>query len=492
MMGQFFRLAVFLVSAAVAQAQNTMVKITTDTGGVGGTVWRLQESVVDGEVKESRTRIELRSADDPSQVLRAIPPSATVLVNLGDNELKVLQLVTTDARGNEDHGPKQNAIADRETWNEIKLPSAAGGRATSAGDSRQGMVSQSSGGGSIPTTSTSSLSPALVFLLVVMLGGVLVLAVKIIIGIRDDGGRPPPPTTVREWPADLRLRQPHLVPHRKLSTGGMGTVFVVRNHRPGFTASRDKLTVVKVLHAQFAETECPEAVRFLDEARVLTLLAPTGLAPRLHQATAERPGSGAALWYEMEFLDGWNTLRHHIGGRERRRISWPDASRWISALSQAVVRLHAAGVVHRDLSPENVMVNGDPAHLRLIDFGLAKWEGRSYRDDRLRSEHLTQPGEHVGKPKYCAPEQWRDGLAAATEAADWYAVGVIAFEAIMGLPPHDSVDEALRQGHKATLARISKQLEECCPPPNSAEAGVHVEHIVGWLHPDPRYRRIGA
>jgi serine/threonine-protein kinase len=93
----------------------------------------------------------------------------------------------------------------------------------------------------------------------------------------------------------------------------------------------------------------------------------------------------------------------------------------------ALAAAHAAGIVHRDVKPANVLL-GDDGTVKLADFGIAK------RLDELGPE-LTGTGRFVGTPRYLAPEQVSGGPA--TPATDVYAVGVVLFEMLAGSPPFD-------------------------------------------------------
>jgi hypothetical protein len=453
-------LLISLVGCTWLQAApaNTVVKITTDAAGVGAQIR------VDGKPWP------MLSPQDLVSPVGKIPAERAVFLDLGDNRYHRIELVARDASGaTRILAANPQVAANRGVIGELAI------RVEKARVEEPGLVI-------VPPP----VNPPLVVqppsadssIPLVLLGVTFLVAAVWWLFFRGgnavtDGPWPP------EWSGVLRQRFPHLRAKRKLTAGGMGTIFVVRNQRRA-SGQPAADSAVKVLHPQFNEEAGPEAHRFLDEARVMQKLGGTGLVPRIYSVTPDGPGSGAPLWFEMEFLDGWTPLRRHIGGKDRRRIEGPRAAVWIDCLAAIVQNLHDQDVIHRDLSPENVMINGVPGHMRLIDFGLARWSGRSYRDDQLRSAHFTQPGEHVGKPRYCAPEQWEEGLAAAGPAADWYAVGVMAWETVMGRPPYESPGECHRRTARAADLR---------------EQGIAAElaKVVanGLLSPNPR-DRLGA
>ena len=113
---------------------------------------------------------------------------------------------------------------------------------------------------------------------------------------------------------------------------------------------------------------------------------------------------------------------------DERRTSPADIGRLRDALRQLVEGVHAAhvaGKVHRDIKPSNVLV-GDDGRVVLLDFGVAAELSRAV-DRRLLESHV------VGTPMYMAPEQALD--EAPTPASDWYSVGVLVYEALVGKPP---------------------------------------------------------
>src|SRR5262249_58850216 len=106
----------------------------------------------------------------------------------------------------------------------------------------------------------------------------------------------------------------------------------------------------------------------------------------------------------LEYLEG-KTLQtfYEEMYREGRRLSYPEALDYAMQLFEGVEAAHRAGVVHRDLKPDNVMLTAGPKGstlLKLLDFGIAKLEGTA--EGR---PVLTRPGVILGTPQYMAPEQ---------------------------------------------------------------------------------------
>jgi hypothetical protein len=208
---------------------------------------------------------------------------------------------------------------------------------------------------------------------------------------------------------------------RLLGTGGMGAVY------EAYDGERNETVALKTLRWQD-----PSAIyRLKKEFRVLSDVAHPNLAA-LYELVAE----GDDWFYTMELVDGIDFLeyvRPELQGRpEQLRVTSssaqpPDVPRLRAALGQlveGVVALHRAGIVHRDLKPSNVLVT--PAgRVVILDFGLADVVAPASRL-QTREEGLW------GTVAYMAPEQ-AEGVR--SPATDWYAVGVMLYEALTGTVP---------------------------------------------------------
>ena len=131
-------------------------------------------------------------------------------------------------------------------------------------------------------------------------------------------------------------------------------------------------------------------------------------------------------WVVMELVEG-ETLTDVLG-REKQLPS-AEVARIGLCLLEALEAAHRAGVVHRDVKPANVFVEGDGAKARLLDFGVAKGAGDA-DDPPIR----TTGGSTLGSLAYMAPEQ-AGGSAEADARSDLYAVGSVLFRALAGRPP---------------------------------------------------------
>ena len=194
-----------------------------------------------------------------------------------------------------------------------------------------------------------------------------------------------------------------------LGEGGVGRVFVARDHKTGQDIA------LKVLHPRYASTHDGMA-RFAREAALVRQLDHPGIV-KLH----ETHNWNGVLFHTMEYVRG-KTLRRWL--YERRQLDFGSAVRVLCLVADALQHAHRI-TIHRDLSPENIMVLPDGS-VRLLDWGLAKL------NDQF--EGITASGSSLGKFMYMAPEQELDA-ASVDYRADLYSLGVVFFEILVGRPP---------------------------------------------------------
>ena len=154
-------------------------------------------------------------------------------------------------------------------------------------------------------------------------------------------------------------------------------------------------------------------------------------------------------WLVMEYF-ALGDLRRRI----RRGVSPREALRFAVAIARALAAVHAAGVLHRDLKPGNVMLREDGS-IALIDFGLSK--------DAALALDITGTGTIFGTPHYMSPEQ---GHAEALDArSDLYSLGVILFEMLTGEKPYraDNPMAIVYKHRKEPLPQLPTQLAEVQP-----------------------------
>jgi serine/threonine-protein kinase len=216
-----------------------------------------------------------------------------------------------------------------------------------------------------------------------------------------------------------------------IASGGMATVHVGRLLGP---ARFGKTVAIKRLHAHLARE--PEFVAMLtDEARVTGRIGHPNLVPTLDIVTAE-----GEVFLVMEYVPGL-TLASLLAHAKAEQEPMPaavacgiacDILRGLDAAHEARDEAgHDLGVVHRDVSPQNILVGADGV-ARLLDFGIAKAAGRL---------HTTREGQLKGKVGYMSPEQ----LAGreVDRRTDIYALSVVLWEAIAGERLFDGADVAV-------------------------------------------------
>jgi serine/threonine protein kinase len=202
----------------------------------------------------------------------------------------------------------------------------------------------------------------------------------------------------------------------KMGEGGMGAVYKVR-HR-----FFDEVRVIKVMQAEIeAVDELKE--RFLGEAKRGKQLRHPNLAEVIDFSVA----ADGTSYMVMEYIEGVN-LRELM----TRNNAPLDAKTMIPIAEQALAALgylHSKNFVHRDISPDNIMLVSDPSseepRVKLIDLGIAKSLDSTQRN-------LTMAGKFIGKVSYASPEQFSGRVDARS---DLYSFGVVLYELLTGAKP---------------------------------------------------------
>ncbi|MBC7788901.1 MAG: protein kinase [Anaerolineae bacterium] len=202
---------------------------------------------------------------------------------------------------------------------------------------------------------------------------------------------------------------------RELGGAGMSRVFVGIEHALG------RRIVVKVLPAELMAGGNIE--RFRREILLAANLQHPHIVPLL--TAAERDG---LLFFTMPFVQG-ESLRARL--KRTGALSENAAVRIIRDVAEAMAYAHAHGVIHRDIKPENILLAGDSA--LIADFGVAKALSAATRAGVSRTS-VTATNAMVGTPLYMAPEQWA-GDPSIDHRADIYALGLVAYEMLVGRSP---------------------------------------------------------
>ena len=213
-----------------------------------------------------------------------------------------------------------------------------------------------------------------------------------------------------------------------LGAGGTGRVFLGEHPLIGSKVA------IKVLRPEIARS--PETVeRFVQEARASSRIGSPHI-PRYFDFGTTTDGLPYAI---MEYFDG-ETLGHRL--RREHTMSIADTAAVLEQIASALAMAHQAGLVHRDLKPDNILLvkpdarhsaphvvrsaSGEALNVKVLDFGIAKMVNAP-------SASRTEAGSFVGTPFYCAPEQvFGRGVDART---DVYSLGATAYEMLSGAPP---------------------------------------------------------
>jgi hypothetical protein len=229
----------------------------------------------------------------------------------------------------------------------------------------------------------------------------------------------------------------------RLGGGGFGTVYRAIDRRRG------QQVALKVLHHHDADA----LYRFKREFRALADISHPNLVA-LHELFSD----GLQWFFTMELLEGVDFLSHVCGEQapsdplatSRRAPADPASLRpALQQLARGVHALHRFGRLHRDIKPSNVLVTSEQ-RVVLLDFGLVA----ELELDRSSQERI------VGTVAYMAPEQL--GGASATIAVDWYAVGVMLYQALTGRLPHEG-DPRMMVHAKRSTPPSPTQLGADCP-----------------------------
>ena len=232
----------------------------------------------------------------------------------------------------------------------------------------------------------------------------------------------------------------------KIARGGMATVYEATDLR------LDRTVAVKVMHEGLAGDD--EFVhRFQREARAAARLAHHNVV-----AVFDTGDDHGTLFLVMEYVPGL-TLRDVI--RKEAPMSPAKALAVIDPVLSALAAAHDAGILHRDVKPENVLM-ADDGRVKVADFGLA----RAINSD---TQHTATGGVLIGTVSYLSPELVVNGKADAR--ADVYAAGVLIYEMLTGHKPHQA-DSPIQVAYK--------HVHEDVPAPSASTRGIppYVDALV--------------
>ena len=256
------------------------------------------------------------------------------------------------------------------------------------------------------------------------------------------------------------VTRPELPPDRYLlrgpiGRGGMGAVYAA------FDAQLGREVAVKVTASPVPAAALDARLR--QEARVLARLEHPGIVP-VHDAGVLADGRA---YYVMKLVRG-----ETLGAYAARLADEASVLGVVERVAQTIAFAHARGVVHRDLSPANVMV-GSFGEVLVLDWGVAKLLGGDLQESpdtnagRPSGPDATATGTRIGTPGYMAPEQARGDASAAGPDSDVYALGALLFRLLTGAAPPDdraAAARALAAAPRPIAPRLRAIVLKCLAP----------------------------
>jgi serine/threonine-protein kinase len=262
-----------------------------------------------------------------------------------------------------------------------------------------------------------------------------------------------------------------------LGAGGMGEVYLAHD------SQLNRKIALKILPSNFT-TDRDRLRRFRQEATAAASLNHPSIAHIYELAEV----TGIHL-IAMEYVEG-ETLTKKF---RESQTDLPKLLRYLQHVAEGLAKAHDAGVVHRDLKPDNILITGD-GHVKILDFGLAKLVERSdesssgltSNDEAVTILQHSAPGLVLGTTGYMSPEQAQGKTAGIDARSDIFSFGCILFEAVTGRRPFEGRD---------TIDSLNKIIREPAPPISTfnPNAPADLQRIVRRClakDPDDRYQTI--
>ena len=258
-----------------------------------------------------------------------------------------------------------------------------------------------------------------------------------------------------------RVLGTHYEIEQELGRGGMGIVYCAKDRRLKRTVA------IKILPPELAFRSDIRS-RFLREAETAAQLSHANIVPIYSVDEVEN-----LVFFVMAYVAGNNIAKEL---HERGRLGVVETRRILREVADALAYAHGRGVVHRDIKPDNVLLDRDTGRAMVTDFGIARAVS-----ENADSSRLTATGMAIGTPTYMSPEQ-AAGEREIDGRSDLYALGVVAYQMLSGAPPFVA---------SSTPAMLVKHLTERPQPLRSKRSDVpeELERIVMvLLEKDPANR----
>lgn len=253
---------------------------------------------------------------------------------------------------------------------------------------------------------------------------------------------------------------------KKLGEGGMGSVYLAEH------TTINKKLAIKVLSSEFSNKQ-DLVDRFLQEARAASMIDQQNVV----EITDFGSNPNEPVYFVMEFLNG-----EDLSGTIRNcgPLPWGRVKPIMLQICSALDAAHAAGIIHRDMKPENcyrIQRGGNADFIKVLDFGIAK-----VTSDEGEGKNLTRTGMIFGTPEYMSPEQAKGERV--DHRVDIYATGVILYELLTGQVPFTA---------DTFMGILTKHMFEAPPAPSSIVGSDAVPHeveaiVLKALQKDREYR----
>nr|MBA3601689.1 serine/threonine protein kinase [Acidobacteriota bacterium] len=234
-----------------------------------------------------------------------------------------------------------------------------------------------------------------------------------------------------------------------IGAGGMGEIYLAQDTR------LERRVALKILPEKFT-ADSDRLNRFVREAKSASALNHPNIITIYE--IGEIDGTN---FIATEFIEG-ETLRDRLTGG---KMPLDELLSIAVQTSEALAAAHAAGIIHRDVKPENIMIRRD-GYVKVLDFGLAKLTEKQNPISDLEAETrklaLTMPGMVMGTAAYMSPEQTR-GLANIDARTDIWSLGVVLFEMLTGHVPFagETVSDVIASILKTDMPHLSKCVDDC-------------------------------
>ena len=245
----------------------------------------------------------------------------------------------------------------------------------------------------------------------------------------------------------------------ELSRGAMGIVYRARDLEKG------RQVAVKFMQETHPGEE--EVVRFKREVGVLARLDHPNIV-QVYDFGVEH----GLLYFVMELIEGRDLLAiiQETLMNERRAPEWERIALIMRSIAKAIAYCHKTGIVHRDVKPQNILVESETDRAVLVDFGLIKKDRTKIGSSMMsQGQSLTQKGDLIGTPAYMSPEQFSPGgsFGRVGACSDVWGFGASLFHALAGVPPYN----------RSTAMEIFQDIMTFDPPRLQSRNS----RVPGWL-----------